>query len=290
MGGGWGWSSRKYGLTIDNLLSVDIVTADGQLRTANATENTDLFLGIRGGGGNFGVVTSFEYQLHPIGPMMAGMVVFPLEEAKTVLHFYREFAKTAPEEFVYDAVLITMPDGTPVIGTVVCYSGSLEEGEQVLRPLKEFGSPMMEQIGRMAYVDFQTIINDFYPAGLHRYWKSSFLTEVSDEVIETMVTHCADRPSPMCHGLIEQQLGRAMSRVDSEAQPSTIAMLRIASWLWPYGLTRPSLKNACGGRVSSGKRCSRSQLTVFMSTTWGKKCTKEQSESKRPMVPKSLSD
>lgn len=217
LGGGWGWLSRKYGLTIDNLLSVDIVTADGQLRTANATENTELFWGVRGGGGNFGVVTSFEYQLHPIGPMMAGMVVYPFEQAKAVLRFYREFANTAPEEFVYDAVLITMPDGTPVIGTVVCYSGPIEEGERVLRPLKEFGSPLQEQIGHMAYIEFQSIIDDFYPAGLHSYWKSSFLTEVSDEVIETIVAYCADRPSPMCHGLIEQQLGGAVSRVEREA-------------------------------------------------------------------------
>ncbi|MCZ6873518.1 MAG: FAD-binding oxidoreductase [bacterium] len=217
LGGGWGWLSRKYGLTIDNLLSVDIITADGQLRTASVTENTDLFWGIRGGGGNFGIVTSFEYQLHPVGPMVAGMMVYPFEQAKDVLHFYRDFAKTAPEEFVYDVVLITMPDGTSVIGAVVCYSGPIEEGERVLQPLKALGSPLMEQIGRMAYVEFQTIIDDFYPSGLHSYWKSSFLPEVSDDVIETMVAYCSDRPSPMSHGLIEQQLGGAVSRMDRDA-------------------------------------------------------------------------
>jgi FAD/FMN-containing dehydrogenase len=238
LGGGWGWLARKYGLAVDNLLSVDMVTADGQLRTASATENTDLFWGIRGGGGNFGVVTSFEYQLHPVGPMMAGMVVYPFEQARDVLHFYRDFAKTAPEEFVYDVVLMTMPDGTPVIGSVVCYSGPIAEGERVLQPLKAFGSPLLEQIGRMAYIELQSIIDDFYPPGLHSYWKSSFLTEVSDDVIETMVAYCSDRPSPMCHGLIEQQLGGAVSRVDRQAtafnhRDALYSFMSLAVWTDP---------------------------------------------------------
>lgn len=217
LGGGWGHLARRYGLTCDNLLSVDLVTAGGQFLTASATEHEDLFWGVRGGGGNFGVVTSFEYRLYPLGPVLAGIVAYPSQKAAEVLRFFREFTAAAPDELASSVVIITMPDGTPVVGCVVCYSGPIEEGERVLKPLREFGSPLMNQIGSMPYTAAQKLIDTFYPSGLWSYWKSSFLKGISDEVIETMAAYCAKRPYPMCQGLIEHQLGGAVSRVAREA-------------------------------------------------------------------------
>jgi FAD/FMN-containing dehydrogenase len=217
LGGGWGYLARKYGLASDNLLAVDIVTANGRLLTASATEHADLFWGVRGGGGNFGVVTSFEYQLHPVGPVLAGAVIHPFAQARAVLRFYRDFTMAAPDELASGAVCMTMPDGTPVAGIVVCYNGPLEAGERVLQPLRAFGTPLADQIGSMPYTAAQKLLDAFYPPGLQQYWKASFLREISDEAIDTIVTYCAQRPSPICHGLIEHTLGGAVSRVDREA-------------------------------------------------------------------------
>ncbi len=217
LGGGWGHLARKHGLACDNLLSVDLVTANGQFLTASATEHEDLFWGVRGGGGNFGVVTSFEYQLHRVGPVLGGIVAYPFEKAKEVLKLYREFTSAAPDELASGLVLVTLPDGTPVALIVVCYNGPVEEGERVLKPLRAFGPPLADQIGPIPYIAAQKLIDAFYPPGLQNYWKSSFLKEISDEAIDTMVTYCANRPSPMCHGLIEHQLGGAVSRVAREA-------------------------------------------------------------------------
>ncbi|HEV8718765.1 MAG TPA: FAD-binding oxidoreductase [Candidatus Binatia bacterium] len=217
LGGGWGYLARQYGLTCDNLLSVDIVTADGKFLTTNATEHADLFWGVRGGGGNFGVVTSFEYQLHRVGPVLGGIVAYPFEKAKEVLKFFREFTSTAPDELASAVILITMPDGTPVAGIAVCYNGPIEAGERILGPLRAFGTPLADQIGPIPYTAAQKLIDALYPSGLQNYWKSSFLKAISDEAIDTMVAYCAKRPSPMCHGLIEHQLGGAVSRVDREA-------------------------------------------------------------------------
>jgi hypothetical protein len=217
LGGGWGYLARKYGLASDNLLSADLVTANGQLLTASATENADLFWGVRGGGGNFGVVTSFEYQLHPVGPVLAGVVIHPFEQAREVLQLYREFTRAAPDKLASGAVCITLPDGTPVVGVVVCYNGPLEAGERVLQPLRAFGTPLADQIGIMPYTAAQKLVDAFYPPGLQQYWKSSFLQEISDAAIDTIVAYCAQRPSPLCHMLIEHTLGGAVSRVDREA-------------------------------------------------------------------------
>jgi hypothetical protein len=217
LGGGWGYLARKYGLASDNLLSVDIVTANGQLLTASSTEHADLFWGVRGGGGNFGVATSFEYQLHPVGPVLAGVVLHPFEQARAVLRFYRDFTRAAPDELASGVVCITLPDGTPVTGIVVCYNGTLEAGERVLQPLRVFGTPLADQIGIMPYTAAQKLVDAFYPTGLQQYWKSSFLQEFSDAAIDTMAIYCAQRPSPLCHVVIEHTLGGAVNRIDREA-------------------------------------------------------------------------
>ncbi len=217
LGGGWGYLARRYGLTCDNLLSVDLVTANGQFLTASVAENPDLFWGLRGGGGNFGVVTSFEYQLHPVGQVLGGIVAYPFGKAKEALKLFRDFTSSAPDEMASGIVLITLPDGTAVAGIVVCYSGPLAEGERLLKPLRVFGPPLMDQIGPIPYTAAQQLLDDFYPFGLQSYWKSSFLKEVSNDVIDIMVACCAERPSAMCHGLIEHQLGGTVRRADREA-------------------------------------------------------------------------
>jgi hypothetical protein len=217
LGGGWGYLARRYGLSCDNLESVDIVTADGQLLTASAAENADLFFGVRGGGGNFGIATSFEYRLHPVSSVLAGIVAYPFQKAGDVLKLFRELTSAAPDELASGVVLISLPDGTPVAGIVLCYSGPPSEGERLLKPLRAFGPPLIDQIGPIPYTAAQQLIDGFYPPGLQNYWKSSFLKEVSDQAIDTMVDFCSKRPSPMCHGLIEHQLGGAVSRADRDS-------------------------------------------------------------------------
>jgi FAD/FMN-containing dehydrogenase len=144
LGGGWGHLHAKYGLAVDNVIGADVVTADGRLLTANASENADLFWGVRGGGGNFGVVTSLEYRLHEVGPVLGGAVFHPVSKAREVLRFFREFAETIPDELVIQCGSFATPDGVPVFAVAACYCGSLSEGEKVLKPLRTFGSPVAD--------------------------------------------------------------------------------------------------------------------------------------------------
>lgn len=216
LGGGFGWLMRKHGLALDNLVSVDIVSADGQLRTASATENADLFFGVRGTHSNFGVVTSLEYRLHPVGPtVLAGMVVHPLEKGREVLRFYREYTGQAPDELSAWAALLTSPDGHPLVAILACYLGPGEQGEKALRPLKEFGPPMMDMIQPMPYVKAQSLIDESFPKGRYNYWKSNLLSELSDGTIDALVEGFAAVASPYSSVLIEQ-LGGAMSRVGKD--------------------------------------------------------------------------
>jgi FAD/FMN-containing dehydrogenase len=165
LGGGIGWLMGKYGLTVDNLLAVDIVTADGQVRRASATEHPDLFWGVRGGGGNFGVVTSFKFQLHPVGRLLAGMVVHPMARAREVLRFYREYTSKAPDELTCLALFATMPDGLAAVIIALCYCGPLDEGERVIAPVRNFGPPLVDLIQPMSYLDLTTMIDMTAPDG-----------------------------------------------------------------------------------------------------------------------------
>jgi FAD/FMN-containing dehydrogenase len=226
LGGGFGWLSRKYGLAADNVHSVEIVTADGRFVKASEQENANLFWGVRGGGGNFGVVTSFEFQLHPVGPtVMAGVVFYPLEQAREVLRFYRDYAAAAPDELTTAVVLRIAPPapflpqhihGKPVIGLGVCYSGSLEEGERVIRSLKECSTPAADVIQPKPYVHHQSMLDASSPSGLHYYVKSEYLPGLSDAAIETVISHASHLSSPLSAVLIAQ-LGGAISRVDEYA-------------------------------------------------------------------------
>jgi FAD/FMN-containing dehydrogenase len=217
LGGGFGWLMRKHGLALDNLISVDIVGADGQLRTASARTHTDLFFGVRGTHSNLGVVTSLEYRLHPVGPtVLAGMVLHPLAQGREVLRFYRAYTTQAPDELSAWAALLTSPDGHPLVAILACYIGPSEQGEKLLRPLKEFGPPLMDLIQPMPYIKAQSLIDASFPRGRYNYWKAHLLKELSDDTIDALVEGFSAVASPYSSVLIEQ-LGGALSRVRKNA-------------------------------------------------------------------------
>lgn len=221
LGGGLGWLMGKYGRTCDNLLSADVVTADGRLLIASVEENADLFWGPRGGGGNFGIVTSFEYPLHPVGPLvLGGMILHPIDQARDVLRFYREFTEGAPDEMTLYAALLTSPEGMPVIGLLGCYAGPLDEGEQVTAPLHAFGTPIMGQFGPLPYTVQQTILDAGFGHGQQYYMKSQSISRLGDEVIDAVVESFARVPSPFSAIAIGHRHG-AMARVAPEATAFT---------------------------------------------------------------------
>lgn len=216
LGGGLGWLAGKYGLTCDNLLSADVVTADGRFLTASAEENPDLFWGLRGGSGNFGIVTSFEYRLHEVGPVLGGMVAHPLENAREVLRFYSDFSSDIPDELNTLCALLTSPEGVPIVAIAVCYNGSVDRGEEALRPLREFGPPLEDRIQPMPYLVLQTMLDDLFPRGRQYYWKANLIGQIGDDAIDTMIDFFGDVPSPFT-GVGFQQLGNAANRVDPDA-------------------------------------------------------------------------
>ena len=212
LGGGLGWFMGKYGLTIDNLLSVDLVTADGRVLRASATEHPDLFWGVCGGGGNFGIVTAFEFQLYPVGQILAGKVVYPISKAREVLRFYREYTRTAPDELTAYASLMTTPGGLPAIAINLCYCGLLEEGECAVSPVRKFGAPLVDLIRPRSYLKLITQADAGAPAGRRYYEKASTLSELSDEAIEAIVEYGTACTSPWSQVLIQHVHGAA-SRV-----------------------------------------------------------------------------
>jgi FAD/FMN-containing dehydrogenase len=212
LGGGIGWLMRQYGLACDHLQAVDLVTVDGRFLTASATENPDLFWGVRGGGGNFGIVTAFEYKLRPVGPVLAGMVIHPLAKAREVLRFYREFTSGAPDDLTTYALMLTSPDGVPVVALACCYCGALAAGEQAVQPLRRFGPPLADEIRPMAYRELQTLFDAAYPPGRHNYYKSHYVAAIADDLIDVMIDGFATVPSPLT-ALGFEQLGGAVSRV-----------------------------------------------------------------------------
>jgi FAD/FMN-containing dehydrogenase len=211
LGGGHGWLGGKYGLTCDNLISADLVIASGELVHASDTENTDLFWGIRGGGGNFGVVTSFEYQLHPVGDLLAGMVVHPFGKAGEVLRFYRDFIDGCPDEVTSISGMMTGEDGNPAIAVLLCYNGDHAEGERALAPMREFGPPLLDTVGPLPYTTLQSMLDAATPEGRQNYEKAHFFSQLSDGAIDTLIEGFARVTSPMSM-LALQQVGGEMQR------------------------------------------------------------------------------
>ena len=208
LGGGFGWLTREYGMTIDNLVSADLVGADGKMLRASEKENPDLFWAIRGGGGNFGVVTQFEFKLHPVGPnVFAGLIVFPFKEAKSVLTQYRKFVDSAPVKLNVWAVLRQAPPlpflpadvhGKEVVVLAVFYSGDAGEGERLIMPLRRFGNVLGEHVGSMPYTQWQQAFDPLLTPGARNYWKSHNFTEISDGALDTIIEYGGKLPSPHC--------------------------------------------------------------------------------------------
>ncbi len=197
LGGGLGWLMGKHGLSLDNLISADVVTADGQFCTASATENPDLFWALRGGGGNFGAVTSLQYRLYPMTETLSGLVLYPLDQGRDVMRFYREFCATLPDEAEAFAALLTH-DGQPVVAMALGYNGTPEMGEKVLAPARQFGKPIADLVGPMPYGARQTMLDDpLAKHGLHRYWRSAFVDQLSDGLIDGMLEGAAAFSSPL---------------------------------------------------------------------------------------------
>ncbi len=226
LGGGFGWISRKYGLTADNLLSADVVTADGRLVRASADENPDLFWAIRGGGGNFGIVTSFEFRLHALGPeVISGLIVHRLDEAPGLLRRYRALMAEAPAELTCWVVMRAAPPlpflpaavhGTGIIAFAACYAGPMEAAEAALAPLRALGTPIADVIGPHPFVGWQAAFDPLLTAGARNYWKSHSFTGLDDALIDLLVDQAAHLPSPECE-LFIAQLGGAVNRVPADA-------------------------------------------------------------------------
>ncbi len=225
LGGGIGWLMRKYGLTIDQLLAVDLVTADGEFVKASETENSDLFWGVRGGGGNFGIVTDFGFRLNPVGPtVLAGPILWPMEDSPDVLRFYRDWITDVPEELTTIVVHRHTPPlpvipaelhGRPIVTVICCYAGPVEEGERVVRPMKEFGSPLLDLCTPKPFLSHQAMFDPSFPSGWWYYFRSVDLASLTDEVIDIVAANALKMKSRLTAFPIFQ-LGGAIQSVSEE--------------------------------------------------------------------------
>lgn len=237
LGGGIGWLNGRYGLACDNLLAADVVTPDGTFRTVNAEENADLFWGLRGGSGNFGVVTSFSLRLYPVDAVLAGQLVYPIRKARDVLRFYADFSHAAPDELTTAAAFLPFVEGEPHFAIDVCFCGELDEGERLLGPLRQFGVPAADTIDAMPYVVRQSLLDGAFPVGIgrHHYWKSNFLpSPLSSDAIDQLIEVARVRPSPHTVVVLQQVHGAAARIAPSETafphRRNQYDMLLLSQW------------------------------------------------------------
>lgn len=217
LGGGVGWLMGRCGLVCDNTFNYDVTLASGEMVKANGDENADLFWALKGGGGNFGVVTSITYRMYPITEVISGLLLYPLSQAREVIRFYRDFtSEGVPDELTIYAAALCTPDGTPVVALIPAWCGDLDEGERVLAPVRAFGSPIADLISRMPYPAMQQMIDGVAPFGLRSYWKSQFLRELTDETIDRFVQFAETSASPLSLAILEHAHG-AVSRVAADA-------------------------------------------------------------------------
>ncbi len=216
LGGGIGWLMRRQGLACDNVTEFEVVTADGRTVRASAAENADLFWGLRGGGGNFGIVTAFTFRLLPLRGVVSGMLVHPLARAKGVLRFCRDFSAGAPDDLTVFAAMMTSPEGEKILALVPAYTGPADGADAALRTLREFGPPVADQVGPMTYVQLQQMLDPGFPSGMQVYWRGEFLSGLDDALIDELVDRFADATSPLSAVILEQ-LGGAVARVPRDA-------------------------------------------------------------------------
>ena len=214
LGGGLGWLMAKYGLATDNLLSTEMVTASGDIVRTSKDENAELFWALRGGGGNFGVVSWLEYRLHPVGPVTSGLIAYPFNQAHEVLRFFREITSSGlPDELTVFGALLHSPDGAQMAAIVLCHCGSLHEAEAALSPVKNFGTPIMDTVGPTTYEATNMMLDPGFPRGALNYWKSNFVMELTDQAIDILISQFAASPSPMS-GLVLEHIHGAATRVN----------------------------------------------------------------------------
>jgi FAD/FMN-containing dehydrogenase len=212
LGGGLGWLMAKHGLAMDNLVSAEVVTASGDIVRASKEENADLFWGLQGGGGNFGAVSWLEYRLHPVGTVTSGLIAHPFDRARDVLKFFREITSGLPDDLTIFGGLLHAPDGAQIAVMIVCHCGPLAEAETALEPIKKFGSPILDSVGPTSYEETNRMLDAGFPRGALNYWKSNFMSELSDQAIDTLISQFASCPSPMS-GLLLEHIHGAATRV-----------------------------------------------------------------------------
>jgi FAD/FMN-containing dehydrogenase len=234
LGGGLGYLMGKHGAVCDNLLSVELVTAEGETLTASEEINPELFWAIRGAGANFGVVTSFRYRLHPLPGVLAGLLIHPRDRAGELIAFHREFLRNTPDELDTTLAFLNTPDGTPVVAIIAVYAGPISEGERILEPLRKFGPPIADLIRPMRYTEAQKMVDDAVPTGNRYYWKSNFVDMLSDELGETLRQGANAMPSPRSIILLFEIKG-AIRRIPKEKmafdhRDANFEMSIIAEW------------------------------------------------------------
>lgn len=240
LGGGLGWLMGQHGMTVDNLISAEVVTATGEVVHASESEHPDLFWALRGGGGNFGIVSSFEFQLHPVGPeVLGGLVAHPFTDARDVLRFFREVTADLPDAMTLFGGLVHAPDGSgeSLAAIVGCHAGTAADANAAVRPIKEFGKPTMDAFGPTSYSAMNAVLDGAFPRGALNYWKSSFISELSDEAIDTMIECFEACPSPMSSMMLEHFHGEATRKpVSATAYPHRsdgYNLLIAGEWLNP---------------------------------------------------------
>jgi FAD/FMN-containing dehydrogenase len=237
LGGGLGWLMRSYGLACDNIVGADVVLADGRLVRASERENPELFWAIRGGGGNFGIVTTFEFQLHEVSTILGGMLIYPASRARDVLRLYRDVTRTAPDALTVFAAMMHTPDGMPVVALAMCYNGPVNEGEQAIAAIRSFGSPIAGEVGPIPYTALQSMLDAGFPPGLQVHWRSEFAVALPDELIDSVVASFKEVKSPLSALLIEQ-FGGAVKRVPVDAtafdqRDATYNLVIVSRWTAP---------------------------------------------------------